>query len=158
MLEKLIKRLEKSGKIRRQKAGFVQIEALLKEAILDLEEAEKIAHLAERATYLLAYNAMLKAGRALLLLQGFVPYNGSQHKTVVEMTSAVLGDKYGAITGQFERMRRKRNEMTYESGTLLSKSEAQKAFSDAIALVKKIFAEVKSQNPQFELKFELKEK
>jgi uncharacterized protein (UPF0332 family) len=158
VLEKLIKRLEKSGKIRRQKAGFVQIEALLKEAILDLEEAEKIAHLAERATYLLAYNAMLKAGRALLLLQGFVPYNGSQHKTVVEMTSAVLGDKYGAITGQFERMRRKRNEMTYESGTLLSKSEAQKAFSDAIALVKKIFAEVKSQNPQFELKFELKEK
>jgi len=48
--------------------------------------------------------------------------------------------------------------MTYESGTLLSKSEAQKAFSDAIALVKKILAEVKSQNPQFELKFELKEK
>lgn len=158
MLEKLIKRLERSGRIRKQKAGFVQIEALLKEAILDLEEAQKIAHLAERATYLLAYNAMLKAGRALMLLQGYVPDNGSQHKTVVEMTSAVLGEKYEAITHQFETMRRKRNEMTYESGTLLSKSEAQKAFSDAIALVKKIFAEVKSQNPQSELKFELKEK
>ncbi len=58
MLEKLIRRLEKSGKIRKQKAGFVQIQALLKEAMLDLEEAKKIAHLAERATYLLAYNAM----------------------------------------------------------------------------------------------------
>ena len=32
MLEKLIRRLEKSGKIRKQKAGFVQIEALLKTA------------------------------------------------------------------------------------------------------------------------------
>jgi hypothetical protein len=74
------------------------------------------------------------------------------------MTSAVLGNKYEAITAQFETMRRKRNEMTYESGTLLSKSEAQKAFSDAITLVKKILAEVKSQNPQFELKFELKQK
>jgi uncharacterized protein (UPF0332 family) len=158
VLEKLIKRLEKSGKIRRQKAGFVQIEALLKEAILDLEEAEKIAHLAKRATYLLAYNAMLKAGRALMLLRGYVPDDGSQHKTVVEMTSAVLGEKYEAITGEFETMRRKRNEMTYESGTLLSKSEAQKAFSDAVALVKKILAEVKSRNPQFELKFESKEK
>jgi len=62
VLEKLIGRLEKSGKIRRQKAGFVQIEALLKEATLDLEEAKKIAHLAERATYLLAYNAMQKQG------------------------------------------------------------------------------------------------
>ena len=144
MLEKLIRRLEKSGKIRKQKAGFVQIEALLKEAILDLEEAKKIAHLAERATYLLAYNAMLKAGRALMLVQGYVPDNGSQHKTVVEMTNAILGDKYEAIAGQFETMRRKRNEMTYESGTLLSKSEAQKAFSDAIALVRKILGEVKS--------------
>jgi uncharacterized protein (UPF0332 family) len=144
VLEKLIRRLEKSGKIRKQKAGFVQIEALLKEAILDLEEAKKIAHLAERATYLLAYNAMLKAGRALMLVQGYVPDNGSQHKTVVEMTNAILGDKYEAIAGQFETMRRKRNEMTYESGTLLSKSEAQKAFSDAIALVRKILGEVKS--------------
>jgi uncharacterized protein (UPF0332 family) len=158
VLEKLIKRLENSGKIRRQKAGFVQTEALLKEAVLDLEEAEKIVHVAERATYLLAYNAMLKAGRALMLLQGYVPDNGAQHKTVVEMTSAILGDKYEAITGHFETMRRKRNEMTYESGTLLSKSEAQKAFSDTIGLVNKILAEVKSKNPQFELKFELKEK
>ena len=93
-----------------------------------------------------------------MLLQGFVPDNGSQHKTVVEMTSAILGDRYEGITGHFETIRRKRNEMTYESGTLLSKSEAQKAFSDAIVLVEKIFAEVKSQNPQVELKFQLKEK
>ena len=158
MLDKLIRRLEKSRKIRKQKAGFVQIEALLKEAILDLEEANKIAQLAERATYLLAYNAMLKAGRALMLMRGFVPDDGAQHKTVVEMTSAILGDQYRTLTDQFETMRRKRNVMTYESGTLLSKSEAQNAFSDAIGLVKKIFTEAKSQNPQLELKFELKEK
>ena len=74
------------------------------------------------------------------------------------MTSALLGERYEAITGEFETMRKKRNEMTYESGTLLSESEAQKAFSDAIALVKKILAEVKSRNPQFELKFKLQEK
>lgn len=157
MLNKLIRRLEKEGKIRKQKAGFVQIEALLRETILDLEEAKKIANLAERATYLFTYNAMLKAGRALMLLRGFVPDNGAQHKTVVEMTSAILGDQYRTLTDQFETMRRKRNEMTYEAGTLLSKSEAQKAFSDAIALVKKIFAEVKAQNPQLELKFKLEE-
>jgi hypothetical protein len=77
VLDKLTKKLEKAGKIRKQKAGFVQIEALLKEAVLDLEEAKKIAHLAERATYLLAYNAMLKAGRALMLLKGYVPDDGA---------------------------------------------------------------------------------
>ena len=126
MPDKLIKKLEKAGKLRKQKVGFVQIEALLKEAVLDLEESKKIAHLAERATYLLAYNAMLKAGRALMLLKGYVPDDGAQHKTVVEMTSAILGDSYRDLTEKFETMRRKRNEMTYESGTLLSRSEAQK--------------------------------
>lgn len=158
MLSKLLKRLEAAGKIRKQKAGFVQIEALLKEAILDLEEAEKILHLAKRATYLLAYNAMLKAGRALMLLQGYVPDDGAQHKTVVEVTSAIMGDPYKHLTEQFESMRRKRHEMTYEAGTLLSKSEAEKAFSDATAVVKKILSDLKDQNPQMELTFEPKEK
>lgn len=158
MPDKLVKRLEKAGKIRKQKAGFVQTEALLKGAILDLEEAGKIAHLAERATYLLAYNAMLKAGRALMLMKGFVPDDGAQHKTVVEMTSAMLGDKYRVLTDQFETMRRKRNAMTYEAGTLIPKSEAQKAFSDAIVLVKKILDEAKFKNPQLELKFEVDDK
>ncbi len=157
MFDKLIQKLKKQGKIKKQKAGIVQIEALLKEAILDLREAKKISHIAERATYLLAYMAMLKAGRALLLFKGYMPDDGAQHKTVVEVTSAILGNKFKNPTEQFETMRRKRNEMTYEAGSLLSKSEAQKAFSDAISLVEGILSEVKSQNPQLELKFELDE-
>lgn len=155
MPAKLIDKLKKEGKIREQKAGIIQIEALLKEAILDLREAKKVSHIAERATYLLAYMAMLKAGRALLLLEGYIPYDGSQHKTVVELTSAILGDEYRNLTKQFETMRRKRNEMTYEAGVLLSKSEAQESFADAISLVQKILKEVKSKNPQLEIKFEL---
>ncbi len=134
----------------------MQVEALLKEAVLDLEEAKRISSLAERATYLLAYNGMLKAGRALLLLRGYVPDDGAQHKTVVEMTATILGDKYRNLTEQFETMRRKRNDLTYEAGTLLSKSEAQKAFSDAIELVKRILTEVKAQNPQLDLELDLR--
>ena len=155
MFYKAISRLEKEGKIRKQEAGLVQVEALLKEALLDLGEAKKITHLANRATYLLAYMAMLKAGRALLLLKGYVPDDGAQHKTVVDVTSIILGEKYRNLTKQFETMRRKRNELTYGAGVLLSKSESEKAFIDAIALIKKILSEVKSQNPQLELKFNL---
>jgi len=155
MLDKTIAKLEKEGRIRKQASGLVQVEALLKEALLDLGEAKKITHLANRATYLLAYMAMLKAGRALLLLKGYVPDDGGQHKTVVDVTSIILGEKYQNLTKQFETMRRKRNELTYEAGILLSKSESEKALSDAIALIKKILSEVKSQNPQLELKFDL---
>ncbi len=158
MINKLIKKLEKEGKVKKQKAGIIQVEALLRQAVFDLEEAAKIVHIAQRATYLLAYMAMLKAGRALLLLKGYRPDDGAQHKTVVEITSVVLGNKYKNLTEQFETMRRKGNRMTYEAGVLLSKSEADKCFSDAISLVQKILAEAKSQNPQLELKFELDEK
>jgi uncharacterized protein (UPF0332 family) len=155
MLDKSIAKLEKEGKIRKQESGLTQVEALLNEAILDLGEAKKIAYLATRATYLLAYIAMLKAGRALLLLKGYIPDDGAQHKTVVDVTSIILGEKYRNLTKQFETMRRKRNELTYEAGVLLSKSESEKALLDAIALIKKILSEVKEQNPQLELKFDL---
>lgn len=155
MLDNAISRLGKEGKVRKQESGLVQVEALLKEAILDLGEAKKITHLATRATYPLAYMAMLKAGRVLLLLKGYVPDDGGQHKTVVEITSIILGEKYRNLTKQFETMRRKRNELTYEAGVLLSKSESEKAFLDAITLIKKILSEVKSQNPQLELKLDL---
>ncbi len=157
MNKKLMIKLEKEGKLKKQKAGLIQVEALLKEAILDLKEANKIYHLAERATYLLAYNAMLKAGRALLLLEGYVPDDGAQHKTVVRVVSAILGKEYENLTNQFDRMRRKRNEMTYEAGALISQSESQKAFSDSILLIRQVLSEVKLKNPQLELKLEFKQ-
>ncbi|MBL7085452.1 MAG: hypothetical protein ISS43_05025 [Candidatus Omnitrophica bacterium] len=155
MLNKLIEKLQKQGKIQVQEVGIVQIEELLKESMFDLKEAKKISHIADRATYLLAYMAMLKAGRALMLLKGYRPADGAQHKTVVEMTSAILGNKYRDLVEHFETMRRKRNKMTYEAGALLSKSEAQEAFSDAISLTQRILLEAKSQNPQLGLSFDL---
>jgi len=107
MVDDLIKKLEKEGKLAEQKAGIIQIEALLKESIIDLEESKKTLHIADRATYVMAYTAMLKAGRALLLLKGYRPTDGAQHKTVVEMTGAILGDKYTSLVSHFETMRRK---------------------------------------------------
>ena len=154
MFEKLINKLVKEGRLKKQIAGFIQVEALLKEAALDLEEANKIKGIAQRATYLLAYMAMLKAGRGLLLLNGYRPDDGAQHRTVVEMTGIILGKKYVDLVEHFETMRRKRNNLTYEAGTLLSDTETKQAFSDAHSLVKGILKEVKLKNPQIEINFD----
>ena len=151
MIDDLAKKLEKEGKLAAQKVGIIQTEALLKESLIDLEESKKTLHIADRATYVMAYTAMLKAGRALLLLKGYRPTDGAQHKTVVEMTGAILGDKYTSIVSHFETMRRKRNELTYEAGTLLSGSESKQALDDATLLVNNILKEAKSRNPQLEL-------
>ena len=40
----LVKKLLGEGKIKEQKAGIIQTEALLKQSILDLEEAKKILY------------------------------------------------------------------------------------------------------------------
>jgi len=155
MPEEAIKRLEKQGKLKKQKAGFVQIEGLLRTALSDLHEARATLSVANTATYVLAYMAMLKAGRALLLWKGYVPDGGAQHKTVVEVTGTILGSSYNELVDRFEMMRRKRNELTYEIAKPLSKSESEKAFSDAIELVKSILKTVKADSPQMELDFDL---
>jgi len=154
MMDKLIKSYEQQGKIARQQAGMVQVEALLRESIVDLEEAKKTMAIADRATYLMAYNAMLKAGRALLLMEGIRPVDGGQHKTVVEITGAILGEEFSDLVNHFEVMRRKRNEMTYEAGALLSSADAKGAFADSVSLVRKILAEARRRNPQSELIFD----
>ena len=155
MFKKLIEKFQKQGRIKKQKVGPVQLEALLKEAMLDLKEAKKVVNIGDRATYLLAYMAMLKAGRALLFLNGYMPCDGAQHKTVVELSGAILGVKYKSLTDQFENMRRKRNDLTYEAGVLLSGAEAQQALYGAISLVREVLGKVKSLNPQLELGFDL---
>ena len=97
MFDKLIQKLKKQGKIKKQKAGIVQIEALLKEAILDLREAKKISHIAERATYLLAYMAMLKASFELGKRQDLEPdlkdFDIKDPQSVVKAIRASIKDK-----------------------------------------------------------------
>jgi len=151
MTPDVIARLEKEGKLVRQKSGLVQVEALLKEAIVDLSQAKKVIGIADRATYVLAYMAMLKAGRALLLARGYRPADGGQHKTVVDVTGAVLGEKYTDLVMHFETMRRKRNVLTYEAGGLLSASETKAAFEDAHLLLTEVLKKIKAQNPQLDL-------
>jgi len=151
MLEPLLKKLLEQGKIRKQPAGLVQVEAFLKEALIDLGEAKKTLRVSKRGAYLLAYNAMLKAGRGLVLLEGYVPDGGGQHKTVIDACGIILGEEFQAIIRKFDSMRRKRNDLTYEAGIPLSSADAGSALTEAEALISGIFKKVKISNPQFEL-------
>ncbi|MBU0469436.1 MAG: hypothetical protein KKD07_04745 [Candidatus Omnitrophica bacterium] len=153
MTKSEISRLIKQGKLKEQVVGIIQVEELLKQSILDLQEAKKTLDVSDSATYILAYMAVLKAGRAFLAFKGYRPIDGAQHKTVVETMGLFLGEDFEGLVLHFETMRRKRNEMTYEAGGLVSHSEAKKAFDDAIMLIKGVLAEVKHSNPQIKLEF-----
>jgi uncharacterized protein (UPF0332 family) len=152
MFEQLLKKLLEQGKIKKQAAGFVQVEGFLKEALIDLSEAQKSLPVSKRAAYLLAYNAMLKSGRALILMEGYVPDDGGQHKTVIEVSGLILGERFKIVIKKFDNMRRKRNELTYEAGVSLSDQDTEAALNEAHLLVSGIFKKVKACNPQLELK------
>ncbi|MDP2941862.1 MAG: hypothetical protein Q8N85_06410 [Candidatus Omnitrophota bacterium] len=151
MLELLLKKLLEQGQIKKQSAGFVQVEAFLKEALIDLSEADKILGASKRGAYLLAYNAMLKSGRALMLMGGYVPDDGGQHRSVIEVSGFMLGEQFKITIRKFDNMRRKRNELTYEAGVSLSDTDAKNALSEAHSLISGIFKKVKARNPQLEL-------
>ena len=91
---------------------------------------------------------MLRAGRALLFLNGYLPADGGQHRTVVELTHQLLGEDYASLVERFERMRRKRNIFFYESGPFGTLTEAENAFKAASQLVRVIQEMIQKENPQ----------
>ena len=137
------------GKLRREQVEVMSIEELLKEAVIDLDEAQKTQDIAHRATFLLAYMAMLRAGRALLLLKGYKPADSSQHKTIVEMTSLIMGSSYQTITNHFDLMRQKQDELIYEQRSLLSELDAHDAFHYALLLLREVVKIIKKKDPEF---------
>ena len=95
--------------------------------------------------------AMLRAGRGLMSLKGYRPADGRQHKTVVDLAGHFLGKAYEDLAYQFERMRRKRNQFTYEPDMPLGLKEAQEALETAREFVRQILSLARKESPQLEL-------
>ncbi len=89
---------------------------LLKRALIDLETAERNITQDEECAYNYAYTAMLRAGLALMLSDGFRPEIKDKHLTVVRFVSSIVGEKYKRIVNDFDFMRRKRHRFIYEHG------------------------------------------
>ncbi len=138
-----------NGKLKEENIELVHIEELLREAVIDLDEAQKTQEIAHRATFLLSYMGMLRAGRALLLLKGYKPADSSQHKTIVEMTSLIMGKSYKAITDHFDNMRQKQDELVYEHRSFLSELDAHDAFHYALLLLREVVKFIKREDPNF---------
>jgi len=129
--ENFLEEFLSKGLLRRQKSDLRAVDKLLLRAYKDLKIAKANLDIDEGIAYTVAYLAMLHAGRAFILLKGFRPADGYQHKTVVEFMSHFLGKEFKLIVEQFDRMRRKRNIFTYEIDISISKSEAMSALKTA---------------------------
>ena len=143
----------KKGFLKKQKIAMNAIERLLSRSVKDLKTAKANLKIDEGIAYTVAYLAMLRAGRAFMLLRGFRPSDGFQHKTVVEFIREALGKEYGSIIDRFDRMRRKRNFFTYEIDITISQTEAIGALRSAENFVLLMIDRAKEESPQGQFKF-----
>lgn len=151
--EKFVDEYLAKGMLKRQKSSHSAVEKLILRSHKDLKTAKANLSIDEGIAYTVAYLAMLRAGRAFMLLRGFRPADGYQHKTVVEFMSQGLGDEYKSIVERFDRMRKKRNIFTYEIDISISRTEADNALEAAVKFVTLIEDFIKKENPQAHFKF-----
>lgn len=145
---------EYHGLIEKIEISYEKVNLQLRSALKDIKSARKDED--DDWIYTKCYTALLKVGRALMLSKGYRPKGLSHHKTVVEVVSLILGQKYKTLVRSFDRMRRKRHQFIYEGKISISKAEAQNSLKNAEKLVNHIILLVKKQNPQYE--FELDQK
>lgn len=125
--------------IKKIKPQFKQARNQLERAKKDLQTAAKTAGTDLDWAFAIAYHAMLRAGRALMLKQGFLPAGQAQHKTLVQFCSLKLGKKYQELTEFFDEMRKRRNEFIYETVEMFSsEAEIKTAIETAKELIKAI--------------------
>ena len=142
-----------NGLIKRQAANFRQIESQILRAEKDLRTFNLVINDDPEWASAIAYQAMLRAGRALLFSYGFLPVEKQQHKTVVEITAKMLGAKFNLTVKQFDRLRKKRHVFLYDSEDSNNFTEAKKAIAIADELIKEIKERIKKLNPQQTFKF-----
>lgn len=140
--------LEDQGLIGKVKTNFKQIYNFLSRSEKDLYTSRTNLSIDQEWSYTIAYHAILRAGRALMMSYGYRPKGKDQHRTVIRFTNVVLGKQFKDLISQFDRMRRKRHDFIYEPNRPIPKQEAEQAVTNAETLVKQVLRCVKEKDSQ----------
>ena len=122
--------------------------------IFGLETAEQVLKIDPSWSMTMIYQALLRAGRALLMANGVLPADGGQHRTVVELVGMIIGEDYSDAIYAFDRMRKKRNLFFYESVQASTETDARNASKTAKKIITRIEGILKEMNPQLGLEFD----
>lgn len=151
ILEKLLDDLAKEGKLKKQEASLNYLNALLDAAKRNFNAAEIVRDQVEEAAFKLVYDGLLQIGRAVVLLNGYRPDDGEQHKTTFTVAGEILGKDYQELISKIQKFRIKRNDCLYEPRGLITKSETEAIFATAREFWLKVRKYLESKNPQLKL-------
>ncbi len=137
--------------IKKQYPDFKQIEYQLKRAQKDLKTAESNLSIDLTWAFTIAYQAMIRASKALMYSKGYLPTAKKSHKTIVEFTKLIIGKEYENLINRFNRMRRQRHDFIYDSKNHITFHEAKLSIETAKKLIEEIIALVIKENPEKDL-------
>jgi uncharacterized protein (UPF0332 family) len=129
--EKYFSELIKRGLLKKEKIEIDQVRALLSSSAKNLNASRETLEIDEETCFAMAYTAMLKIARAVLFLHGFRPADGQQHKTTIDVAGRLLGNDFKNLIEKFDKMRRKRNQFTYDPLLPLTEQETKEALRTA---------------------------
>lgn len=150
-LKDLLNRLLREGKLRKQDSDIVFLNNLLDAARRNFEAAALIREKANEASFKLIYDGLLQIGRLILLLHGYRPDDGEQHKTTFLAAGELLGEEYRDLITKIQKFRIKRNICVYEPTGLISRGEAEAIYKTAQEFWQRVRKYLQEKNPQLNL-------
>ncbi len=131
-------RFLKNNLIKKVTPNIAQIKHQLKRSQQDLQTAESTLGVDTTWALTIAYHAMIRACRALMYAQGYLPTAHQTHKTLVEFTKEFLGTPCSDLVAKLSRLRRKRHNFIYGGEDYVNYEEAQAALDSAKELIVEI--------------------
>jgi hypothetical protein len=150
-LEKLLKELIEQGKLKKQNTNIHYLDNLLLSAKRNFEAASVVKNKIDEAAFKLVYDGLLQIGRLILLINGYRPHDGGQHKTTFMVAGALLGDEYSDLISKIQKFRIKRNDCIYEPTDFISHEETEAIFETSREFWKTARDYLKKKNPQLKL-------
>lgn len=150
-LENLLNDLVREGKLKKQKTGVDYLNDLLFSAKRNFEAAILIKDKVDEAAFKLIYDGLLQIGRVIVLLNGYRPDDGEQHKTTFTVAGEFLGHDFQDIILKIQKFRVKRNDCIYEPKGLVTNNETDAILITAREFWAKARSYLETKNQQLKL-------
>ena len=108
-----------------------QIQTLQERALKDLAAARTLGGGDPEWVYVISYEAMLRAGKCLLLARGYRPRGRDIPKAIITAMSSVGGEPLKALVNLMDLMRRRRAQALDEMNRPIPRYEGEQALEHA---------------------------
>jgi len=147
----LLNDLVRTGKLKRQNTNSEYLNSMIDSAKRNYDAAIMVSGKIDEAAFKLIYDAMLQIGRVVLLINGYRPNDGEQHKTTFVAAGHIPGKEYQDIINKIQRFRIKRNDCIYEAKGFITTAETGSIFKTFKEFWAKVRAYLEAKNPRLKL-------